>query len=349
MSAPRPRTETKRVAHAMRRAIVRNAERLGQGRLALGVSGGPDSLAMLLACEELGARLRARLVVAHFSHGLRPWSDRQEQALVRRAAVRLGLPFAAGEGYSGSSEASAREARYRFLGQVAAAYEASAVATAHTQDDQAETVLLRLARGTGLRGAGAVREMSARNVDGRELVLLRPLLQVTRAQTEAVCAEAGVAPARDGSNRRLRYARNRVRLRALKELAEVNGDVRSALAGFAERAAEDDALLERLARDAAARFEARSAGRVSWPKAELRKLPAPLQARALESAWRGLQGEGATLGHRKLEQAMRVVARGGEVSLGKGGRFVVGPGPLALMTRASLPEVEPSGRGRADC
>ncbi len=340
MSPGAPRPATRRVALAMRRAIARHAERLGSGRLVLAVSGGPDSLAMLLACAEVGVRLRSRLAAAHFSHGMRPWSDRRERALVRRTAERLGIPFEAGEGDAGRSEASARDARYRFLAQAASAHGASAVATAHTQDDQAETLLLHLTRGAGLRGAGAVRELSSRTVEGREIVLLRPLLRVSRSDTEAVCAEAGVAPARDGSNRQLRFARNRVRLRALRELAEVNSDVRAALAGFAERAADDDALLERLAEDAVAGFEERSRQRVSWPKAELRKLPAPLLARVLEKAWRGLQGEGATLGRRKLAQASQVVARGGQASLGKGARLTVGPGPLAQMTGSAPPSRE---------
>ncbi len=288
-------------------------------------------MAMLLASAEMGARLRGRLVVAHFAHGLRPWSDRRERALAQRTAASLGLPFEGGSGESGRSEGSAREARYRFFAEVAERHGASAFATAHTEDDQAETALLRLTRGAGLRGVGGVRELSSRMVGGMELVLLRPLLRVSRAETEAVCAEGGVAPARDGSNRLLRYARNRVRLRALRELELVNVDVRGALAGFAERAAEDDALLERLARDGSAGFEERSPAGVSWDKGELRKMPRPLQARVLEGAWRSLRGEGATLGHRKLEQARRVLERGGEVSLGEGARFVVGSGPVARM------------------
>lgn len=316
---------------AMRRAIRRHRERLGSGRLVLAVSGGADSMAMLLACGEVGVRTRERMVVAHFSHGLRPTADRRERALTQRAAERLGLPFTAGAGPAPADEAGAREARYRFLARAAAAHEAAAVLTAHTQDDQAETVLLRLTRGAGLRGAGAVRELSSRNVDGRELVLLRPLLGVSRADTEAVCAEAGVSPARDGSNRSLRYARNRIRLRVLRELEALNPDVRAALGRFAENAAEDDDLLERIAADAVRSFEERSASSVTWPKRELRLLPHPLLARVLEAAWRHLNGDGAALGRRKIEQAAVVVSRGGRVSLGREGRLAAGPGPLVRM------------------
>ena len=332
MTPPGSRSATQRVAMAMRRAIARHRERLGNGTLLLAVSGGADSMAMLLACAEVGERTRRRMVAAHFSHGLRPTADRRERASVRRAAESLGVPFTSGAAQSPPHEAGAREARYRFLAGAAAEHHAVAVLTAHTQDDQAETVLLRLTRGSGLRGAGAIRECSERSVDGQALTLLRPLLRVTRADTEAVCAEANIRPARDATNRSLRYARNRVRLRVLRELSELNPHVRAALSGFAERAADDDALLDQLAADAVNGVEERSASAVSWPKSALRALPPTLLPRVLERAWRSLHGDGATLGHQKLAQAAHVVARGGRLSLGRDGYLQVGPGPLAQVT-----------------
>ena len=328
----------RRVAMAMRRAVARHEERLGGGALLLAVSGGADSLAMLLACAEVGARLRKRIAAARFSHGLRPAADRRERAAVRRAAESLGVPFLSGAAQSPPDEAGARDARYRFLAQAAADCGAATVLTAHTQDDQAETTLLRLARGSGLRGAGSIREFAVRAVDGRPLALLRPLLRVSRADTEAVCAEAGLRPARDATNRSLRYARNRMRLRVLPELAIVNPNATAALAGFAERAAQDDALLDQLAKDAARGFEERSPSAVYWPKSALRELSAPLLARVLEGAWRSLQGEGATLGHEKIAQCARVVARGGRLSLGKGAALTVGPGPFARLALGEPPE-----------
>ena len=169
-------------------------------------------------------------------------------------------------------------------------------------------------------------------MNGQPLTLLRPLLSVSRADTEAVCAEAGLRPAHDASNRSLRYARNRVRLRVLRELAVVNPDVRAAFAAFARTAAEDNDLLEQMAADAVSSCEERSPTSVSWPKSALRALPRPLLARVLERAWREMRGGGATLGQRKIEQAMHIVARGGHVALGDGGNLDVGPGPLARMS-----------------
>ena len=325
------RSARRRVAMTMRQAIARHRERLGSGMLLLAVSGGADSMAMLLACAEIGARLRGRMAVAHFSHGLRPTADRRERAAVRRAAASLGVPFTSGAAQSPRDEAGARDARYRFLAQASASAGASAVLTAHTQDDQAETVLLRLTRGSGLRGAGAIRECSERTVEGQRLTLLRPLLRVSRADTEAVCAEAGVRPARDATNRSLRYARNRVRRRVLPHLAALNPHVRAALAGFAERADDDDSLLDQLAADAVAEVEQRTATAVVWPKSALRSLPPALLSRVLERAWRSLHGDGATLGQRKLAQAAHVVARGGRLSLGRGCALSVGSGPLVTL------------------
>ena len=326
------RSATRRVAMEIRRALARHRDRLGNGVLLLAVSGGADSMAMLLASAEVGVRTRRRMVAAHFSHGLRPTADPRERAAVRRAAESLGVPFTSGAAQSPPDEAGAREARYRFLAEAADAHGAVAVLTAHTQDDQAETVLLRLTRGSGLRGAGGIRECSERSVDGRTLTLVRPLLHVARAETEAVCAEAGIRPARDATNRSLRYARNRVRLRVLRELTALNPHARAALAGFAERAADDDALLDQLAAEAVSEVEQRSASSVSWPKSALRTLPPALLPRVLERAWRSLHGDGATLGHQKLAQAAHVVARGGRLSLGRNCTLSIGSGPLARMT-----------------
>ena len=195
---------TRRVALALRRVIARHEDALGTGALVFAVSGGPDSMGMLLACRDIGIKLRSRVVVAHFSHGLRPTSDQRECRLVERAAKALGVRFVAGQDQVRAPEADARESRYRFLSAVASDLGTAVVLTAHTEDDQAETVLLKLTRGAGLRGAGAIRELSTRFAGNNEIVLLRPLLSMNRGDMEAVCREARISPARDASNRRLK-------------------------------------------------------------------------------------------------------------------------------------------------
>ena len=339
---------TARVASAVRHALDRHRAALGSGPLVLAVSGGPDSMGLLLAAATL--RRRPELVVAHFSHGLRPSADPRQARLVKRVGASLGIAVEHGSAQAGPSEESARDARYAFLARVAAALGASAVVTAHTQDDQAETLLLHLTRGAGLRGAGAMRELSTRTVDGSPLTLLRPLLGVRHADTKAVCAEAGVEPVADGSNRSLRFARNRVRSHVMGELERINPDAAGALARFAESAQGDEALLRSLAADAVREHESREAGRVTWQRWALAEIAEPLLARVLQSAWEHVAGAGAALSTAKLDAAAGLVRnpRGGELMLGRGARLIVeqescvlGRAPARSDPFAALPLVVP--------
>lgn len=326
------RPATARAARAVAAALRRHARAVGNGPLIVAVSGGADSLALLFGLAACGVETEPP-VVARFAHGLRPRADRKEAALVRAAAAALGWAFEEGAGDAAahakrtgaSIEEAARELRYAFLAETAARYGASAVLTAHTLDDQAETVLLRLTRGSGLRGAAGMREWSVRSAGGRPLRLLRPFLNVSRADTEAVCAEQGATPASDATNRALRYARNRVRHRALDELARVNPDVRRALARFAQAARTDDDYMAKAARDAIRGGERRGPGWAQWRRPALAALPWPLFVRIVESAWAHVRGGGAALSNAQLAAVRALVdagSEGGEASLG-GGRFVV--------------------------
>jgi tRNA(Ile)-lysidine synthase len=318
------RPATKRVANALRAALRRHRQALTGGPLLLAVSGGPDSMAMLLAASTLGDALRRRFVVAHFSHGLRPSAERKEAALVKRVAAAIQLPVHHEKARVEPGEAAARDARYAFLSRTALHTGASAVLTAHTQDDQAETVLLRIIRGSGTRGAGGIRELSSRRIEGSKITLLRPMLAVGRTDTRSVCQEAGISAATDGSNRSVRFARNRIRIRVLPELARLNPEVGAALARFAANAQADDDLLASIAAGLVD-GEGRRPDRVTWPKQALFDLAAPLEARVLQSAWASLAGEGASLSAAKLATAGRLIRNpeGGELALGRGARLVV--------------------------
>ena len=321
------------IVRAVRSHEGAEAGALGAGPLVLAVSGGTDSLATLLAAATVRRSLKREIVVAHFSHGLRKSAERREAALVRRVAQELQVPLEHEQAETGRSEASARDARYAFFGRVARLHGAVAVATAHTRDDQAETLLLRLSRGAGLRGAGAIREFSQREVDGENIGLLRPMLRATRADTSEVCAEWALTPASDGTNRSLRYARNRVRRRVLPELAEINPDAAGALAAFAATAQEDDDLLARLASEAVMGVERRERTNIAWPVQMLRELPPPLWTRVLQSAWALLLGDGAALSRRQIESVRRSMVRGsGAVDLGGGATFVVEQETASLST-----------------
>ncbi len=197
-------------------------------RVLVACSGGPDSTALLDALARLAPPRRLRLHVAHVDHGLRPESA-AEAAHVAALAERCGLPFhplqvtvAAG----GSLQDRARTARHQALRALAEQLQATAIATGHTADDQAETVLMRALTGATPR---ALRAMGLR--DG---MLARPLLRVWRQETADYCAALGLATLDDPSNADPRFLRSRVRHELLPALEEVFPAARRRLVALAE-------------------------------------------------------------------------------------------------------------------
>ncbi len=217
------------------------------------VSGGADSVALLLGLIELSQPLALTLTVAHLNHGIRANAAADAEfvdALARTQGLncvlgRAEVPILAARN-GVSLEMAARDARYQFLLRTARAQGCTAVATAHTADDQAETVLLRVARGTGTTGLAGIRPL--RDCDG--IRLLRPLLAVARTDVEAFLRARNQAWREDDTNLDMGYARNRVRHRVLPLLAgELNPRVREALCRLAALTADDEALLDALARE----------------------------------------------------------------------------------------------------
>ena len=214
--------------------------------LLVAVSGGPDSLALLHFLRGLNYPL----ICATFNHRLRPEAA-DEAAHVRQVAESLDVPFvtdsadvAAYAGAEGLSiEEAARTLRYRFLFRAAREAGAQAVATGHTADDQAETVLMYFLRGAGLSG---LKGMSARvvlPVFDPEIPLVRPLLAWQRADTEAYCRENGLAPLYDPSNADTTYFRNRLRHELIPTLESYNPRIRQALVRTALALQGDEVLL----------------------------------------------------------------------------------------------------------
>ncbi len=188
-------------------ALWPDAER--SGPLGLAVSGGPDSLALLLLAHEA---MPGRVAVASVDHGLRPEAA-GEVALVERIAAERGIPFTPIKVTlaPGNVPARAREARYAALAGWAAGDGLRAVATAHHADDQAETLLMRLNRGSGLAGLAGVRARTV--IEGSEVTLLRPLLGWRKAELESLVAAAGITPAQDPTNTNPDFDRARLRAR----------------------------------------------------------------------------------------------------------------------------------------
>lgn len=208
----------------------------GQGKLGIAVSGGPDSLALLLLAQ---AALPGRVAAATVDHGLRA-ANAEEARMVAGLCGRLDIPHATLSVTlaAGNVQAEARAARYAALAEWMAAAGLAALATAHHADDQAETLLLRLNRGSGAAGLAGVRARGL--VPGTRLPLIRPLLGWRRAELAELVAAAGLTPADDPSNRDDRFDRARIR----KALATAEWLDVPALAASAAHLADADAALD---------------------------------------------------------------------------------------------------------
>ena len=305
----------------------------GKKHLALAVSGGADSMALLCLIRPLAEEKGIALTVCHVNHGLRGETADRDEAFVREVCARLGLPlrvFHAAEleaeaGKPRAGEDWARRLRYACFERVLADG-IDAVATAHTGSDQAETLLFRLARGTGLHGAAGIRPSRPG--------YLRPLLCLTRADTEAVCRSCGERWVTDETNDTDAYARNRLRHSALPALESTNAAAVQNLARFCEKAARADAYL------AAGAAKLLAAARL--PGAEPAWQLAPLQAAdplLLETALHSLVAPVRDAEEKYVQLLCAVVRQGsGAVQLTGQVRFCAGNGCLRQET---LPQALP--------
>ncbi|HXP63823.1 MAG TPA: tRNA lysidine(34) synthetase TilS [Dongiaceae bacterium] len=214
-------------------------------RLAVGVSGGADSVALLRALHQQSTALGLVLHAAHLHHGLRGAEADTDQEFVRALAADLGLPFHGSRVHTPSEaakagesiEEAARRLRYRWFRQLMAEGVVEAVATAHTRDDQAETVCAKFLRGAWTEGLGGIHPV----VEFAEGRILRPLLSATRLEVEAYLAALGQPWREDSSNRHLTYTRNRIRHELLPMLESWNPRLRDHLAQMAVLARDEEA------------------------------------------------------------------------------------------------------------
>ncbi len=198
-------------------------------RVVVGVSAGPDSMALLHLLAALGPLLPLEITALYVDHGLRPGETEAEAELVKEEAARLAVGFALvrvdlqGEAAPKKSlEHRARDVRYQAFDQVAAQVRAAKIAVAHTADDQAEEIVIRLLRGAGRGGLAGMKLM-------RDNRLIRPLLTTPKAELLAYLQARGIPFLEDSSNRDLRFLRNQVRLEVLPFLERYNPGVRETL------------------------------------------------------------------------------------------------------------------------
>jgi len=236
----------------VREAVNRYSLLSKNDSVVIGVSGGPDSLALLFALNSLKKEFKLNLQVAHFDHQIRKDSYRDRE-FVEALAQRLALPFISGAinirrlAKTGSIEEIARQERLKFLFDVARRVNSDKIALGHNQDDQAETVLMRLIRGAGLYGLASI--LPKRKI--ANFMIIRPLIETPRKEIESYLKRRRVKPRIDSTNLDIVYFRNRVRNRLIPELAKsYNSNIKEVLANLAQTAACDYDYLEKCARRA---------------------------------------------------------------------------------------------------
>lgn len=329
---------TRRLLRRVSDALI---EALGEGggrELLVALSGGPDSSALLLALAEGRERTGWQPHAMHVDHRI---SNARQRRAFREAAARgaalaqvpLDISFAdalaRARGRRIGIEAAAREVRYEALAVRAREIGATAVAVAHTRNDQAETVLLHIVRGAQLDGLAGMRLLSPLPY-ADDLLLARPMLDLTRDEARAICAAWGFEPAEDPTNDDLEWLRNRIRHRLLSQLRDLNPQIDAALARLAEGAAADRAFLDQAAAatlDGLAKDE-----EGTWSRADLAPLHPALRRRVLRLI---VAGAGLELSAERTAAAERLLERdSGEVQLGADISLRLRRGRVALVRHA---------------
>ncbi|MGD2252210.1 MAG: tRNA lysidine(34) synthetase TilS [Anaerolineales bacterium] len=288
-----------------------------QERVVVGVSGGPDSLCILDVMHGLGYPV----VIGHLDHQLRPESG-QEARYVRKIAKHYGVRFfieradvrsAAGKGRS--LEDAARLKRYDFLVRVAKKAKARYVAVGHTADDQAETVLMHLLRGAGPAGLRGMLPRTSLDrwiglSDAEGILLIRPLLEISRRQTEAHCQAAGLQPMEDASNLDQTFFRNRLRHELLPLLESYNPGIRGVLCRTGKVMADVSELLEDLTSEVWPQaIRPAGNGVLAFQAEALKALPVALQRSVVRRAILELRPECRDIGYASVASVLSCVEK----------------------------------------
>jgi tRNA(Ile)-lysidine synthase len=264
------------------RETISRYEMIRQGQaVVVAVSGGPDSVCLLDILHELSDELKISLIVSHYDHGLRPAEDESETVFVRELARDLHLPFMTGKappslrGKSASIEERARNARYRFLEKVRVKHGAQRIALGHNLNDQAETVIMRLLRGSGPSGLTGIPPR-------RDSTIIRPLIEVERLEIETYLKARRLNYVTDSSNLKTDYLRNKIRLELMPLLEQHQPRFVHLLGQTADILREEDAYLERIGEawlSREAELEPDNAFQI--PISSFLKLPAALRRRVV--------------------------------------------------------------------
>ncbi len=275
-------------------------------RVLVAYSGGADSTVLLHVLH----RLDYEVVAGHVHHGLRGEEADAEEAHAAAFAATMGIPFAVrhadaraiAEEQKLSLEAAAREVRYRLLEEMAQEASAERIATGHTADDQAETVLLHLVRGTGPTGLSGIPPVRGQ--------VVRPLLHVTHAEVRAYAASENLSFRTDSSNRDRRFTRNRIRHDVLPALAEMQPNVVGAVCRLAEIMREENAFLSSLVEQMVQSIVVWGEEEARMTLHDLHSLPTALQRRLLRRVIAIARDRETDIEFERIEAVVELVAQG---------------------------------------
>jgi tRNA(Ile)-lysidine synthase len=262
-------------------------------RVVAGVSGGADSICLLHILLQL-RECSTDIIVAHLDHGIRGKEAKRDLLFVKRTALSLGLKFEPGEAdvprfkkeSNMTLEEAARVLRYRFLEETRRKFGADKIATAHTLDDQAETVLMRLMRGSGARGLSGIPPVS-------KGVIIRPLIETTRQEIEKYLESKGIGWIEDSTNKLRTIQRNRIRLDLIPELETYNPRIKETLSRTSDLMRIEEDYIDREAKKNFARIFALGAHELKGDLKRFRRIHQALRLSilrlAIEELYKGLK------------------------------------------------------------
>jgi tRNA(Ile)-lysidine synthase len=351
------------VEQQVRESIERDRLLLAGDTVVVGVSGGPDSLCLLHVLRGIAPECRIALHVAHLNHRIRGVAADEDARYVAELCTSWGLPCtvqdedvpALARERGLAIEETARQVRYAFLGALACRVGGRTVTVAHNADDQVETVLMHLLRGSGLAGLRGMRPLiwlddlrlgdsTACWHEAQRIRLIRPLLCVSRAAIEDYCRAHDLQPRFDLSNLDQTYYRNRLRHDLLPVLETYNPAIRQVLRRTAEAIAADYDLLHQQVLEMWPRVVCRETAEViNYDLAELRSLPLSLQRSALREGIHRLRRTLRNINWVHIEGALNILARGSTgmgATLPQGLLLTLGYAEATLASQGYVPEGE---------
>jgi tRNA(Ile)-lysidine synthase len=305
----------------------------GRQKLLVAVSGGPDSVCLLNILVKLQRELDINLHVAHLNHQLRGGESEADAGYVAELACRLDIPAtierrdvkAYQARHHASLEEAARIVRYKFLSEVAQLVKAERVAVGHTLDDNVETILMHLVRGSGTGGLRGLQPLSQWQSSDTSLTVIRPLLELTRQETADYCRQHQLAPRLDVSNLSLSPLRNRIRHQLLPQLQRYNPQVAEALLRMASIANDDLAFIDKEVAQLWCEVAQKQGNTVVLDKKSFVDLPSALKRHLLRTSIEELLGNLKDIEARHIEAIMDALDKpaGKRISLPEGLTFTI--------------------------